>query len=196
MRLHLIRHGQTDWNAIRRAQGHSDSRLTELGKQQAVSLGKELAVHKIKRVFCSSSLRTRQTAELVFAGGEVPVHHLDMLREIFLGPWEGHLYQDIEVSFPEAYHCFWKAPHQFALAGAETFTQLQQRGITAIEEICQQANDDDIAVVSHGAMIKSILCHFDGRPLAQLWEPPQMHNCSHSILELNKTAKGRVIKYI
>ncbi len=196
MRLHLIRHGQTNWNAIRRAQGQSDSGLTELGRQQATALRSELITHNIASVYCSSSLRTRQTAELLFQDREIRLQLLDTLREIFLGPWEGQLYEDIAKEYPDAYQQFWHAPHLFALADAESFSALQQRAMTAIANICQQDQDDDIAIVSHGALIKSLLCHYECRPLAQLWEPPQMHNCSHSILELDSQGRGRIIKYV
>ena len=38
MQLHLIRHGQTNWNEEKRIQGQSDSILTKLGVSQALSL--------------------------------------------------------------------------------------------------------------------------------------------------------------
>ena len=93
MELHLIRHGQTNWNEERRAQGQSDSKLTKIGKEQAIALGKKIKQIKFDKIFCSSSLRTRQTAELVFPKTELNIEYLDSLREIFLGPWEGKLYK-------------------------------------------------------------------------------------------------------
>ena len=86
MELHLIRHGQTNWNEERRAQGQSDSKLTKIGKEQAVALGKKIKQIKFDKIFCSSSLRTRQTAELVFPKTELKIEYLDSLREIFLRP--------------------------------------------------------------------------------------------------------------
>lgn len=41
MELHLIRHGQTNWNEERRSQGQSDSVLTDLGIAQAKKLGEK-----------------------------------------------------------------------------------------------------------------------------------------------------------
>ena len=85
MELHLIRHGQTNWNEERRAQGQSDSKLTKIGKEQAVALGKKIKQIKFDKIFCSSSLRTRQTAELVFPKTELEIEYLDSLRN-FLRP--------------------------------------------------------------------------------------------------------------
>ena len=70
MELHLIRHGQTNWNEERRAQGQSDSKLTKIGKEQAIALGKKIKQIKFDKIFCSSSLRTRQTAKLAFPKAE------------------------------------------------------------------------------------------------------------------------------
>ena len=119
MRLHLIRHGQTDWNAIRRIQGHTDSSLNELGLQQAQQLAAILDSYEFDQVYCSSSLRTRQTAEQLFSHRQLPVTYLDTLREIYLGPWEGRLYAEIEQSDPHRFDQFFNAPHLFELEGAE-----------------------------------------------------------------------------
>ena len=54
MELHLIRHGQTDWNEERRAQGQSDSQLTATGKQQALDLGTLIGQLDFDKIFCSN----------------------------------------------------------------------------------------------------------------------------------------------
>ena len=195
MRLHLIRHGQTHWNAIRRVQGHSESELNENGQQQALSLSSTLDSLPLGAVYCSSSRRTRQTAELLFARRPLPIVYLDSLREIYLGPWEGRLYDEIQQEDAEQFHNFWHAPHQFRVEGAESYHELQQRGVAAIKDICAANDHGEIAVVSHGALIKSVLTHFERKPLERLWDPPLMHNCSHSILELDGDGDGHILKY-
>ncbi|MEX2130464.1 MAG: histidine phosphatase family protein [Pseudohongiellaceae bacterium] len=194
MRLHLIRHGQTDWNAIRRIQGQTDSSLNELGRQQARQLAAILDHYEFDQVYCSSSLRTRQTAEQLFSHRQLPVTYLDTLREIDLGPWEGLLYAEIEQSDPNRFDHFFNAPHLFQLEGAENYRQLQHRATTAIEEIRRKHSGEEIAVVSHGALIKSLLNHLEGKPLAQLWDPPLMHNCSHTIIEFNQDGSSEILK--
>lgn len=195
MRLHLIRHGQTDWNAIRRVQGQADSQLNELGQQQARELATALTNCPVQHVYCSSSLRTRQTAELLFAHRRLPISFHDGLREIFLGPWEGRLYSEIEQLEPEQFHNFFNAPHNFQLPGAENYQDLQQRAVIELQKILALHTDEDIAVVSHGALLKSLLTHLENKPLAQLWDPPLLPNCSHSIVELDKDVAARIIKY-
>ncbi len=194
MHIHLFRHGQTDWNAERRIQGQSESRLTDLGVQQAQALGQRIQQLRFDQVFCSSSLRTRQTAAHAFAQAPHPITYLDTLREIDLGPWEGRLYAEIEVEQPDSYRHFWEQPHLFDVAGAETFAQLQQRAIDAVALIKSELNAGHVAIVSHGALIKALLCHFENKPLSELWAPPSMHNCAHSIIQLHDDGTARIIQ--
>ncbi len=194
-RLHLLRHGETDWNAEGRIQGQSESLLTEAGRAQAMALQAELRDRGISRVFSSSSLRARQTAAIVFAGMAQEIHYLDALREIALGSWEGHLYSTIEALYPEHLRAFREVPDQFRFQGAETFAELQARGVAAVEEIALSCPGQAIAVVSHGALIRSVLSHYGKRPLSRLWEPPKMHNCAHSIIEIVGAAEPRIVQY-
>ncbi|MDX1492184.1 MAG: histidine phosphatase family protein [Pseudohongiellaceae bacterium] len=185
MKIHLVRHGETDWNKERRIQGHAESNLTALGQQQAKSLQSVFNAIDIARVYCSSSQRTRQTAANIFAEKPVETIYSDELKEIFLGPWEAQLYEDIRSIEPESMHHFWHEPHKFNVDGAETFTELQLRGKNKFDEIVRTGTSgEEIAIVSHGAMIKAILCALEPRPIEKLWEPPKMHNCAHSIVEI------------
>jgi len=194
MRIHLIRHGETNWNKEKRVQGHSESTLTEHGQQQARDLAVNLQQHPIEKIYCSSSIRTRQTSELVFAQRDIPVQFHDELREIFLGPWEGKLQSEIRALFPEQFEHFWNAPHLFAQEDAESFEEVQQRGLTIVKQILSE-HHDEVAIVSHGVIIKSILCHLDNRPMAQLWEPPIMHNCAHSIVVKDDSETLRITQF-
>lgn len=183
MRVHLIRHGQTNWNKEKRVQGHSESTLTLDGKQQAAALAPALTPYNIAKVYCSPSVRTRETAAILFAETSPEVEYCDELREIFLGPWEGLLQSDIRALYPENFTNFWEAPDRFNQEGAERFAAVQERGLMKLKQILSaHAAEDDIAIISHGVLIKSILCAIEGRPMAKLWEPPVMHNCAHSIV--------------
>ena len=195
MDLHLIRHGQTDWNEERRVQGQSDSRLTQLGEQQAVELGQRIQLVEFDKVFCSSSLRTRQTAANLFPYSGVEIEYLDNLREIFLGPWEGTLYDEIERREPDSFRHFWEEPHLFDVEGAESFYELQNRAVAAVEKIAELHLDQQIAVVSHGALIKTILCYVENLPMDELWTPPHMHNCAHSIIRFSPEGSQEIVQY-
>lgn len=193
-RLHLIRHGQTDWNRDKRVQGHAESELTALGRQQAARLAPVLAQEPITAVYCSSSVRTRQTGEIVFQDSGLSLSPCDRLREIHLGPWEGRLQAEVRETWPEQFEHFWQQPDRFRMKGAETFEQVQQRAMKRMEELLALP-DEHIAVVSHGVWIKTLLCAIEDRHLARLWEPPVMHNCAHSIVEIDDSGTMRIVQY-
>lgn len=193
-RLHLIRHGQTDWNRDKRVQGHAESELTELGRQQAAGLATVLRGEPITAVHCSSSVRTRQTGEILFRDSGLSLSPCDRLREIHLGPWEGLLQAEVRETWPDQFDYFWQRPDRFNLEGAETFEQVQQRAMQRIQELLTLP-DRHIAVVSHGVWIKSVLCAIENRPLGRFWEPPVMHNCAHSVVEVDGAGTMRIVQY-
>ena len=195
MELHLIRHGQTDWNEERRVQGQCDSQLTQLGINQAIALGDRISAIKFDKAFCSSSLRTRQTAANLFPANHLDIEYLDSLREIFLGPWEGTLYEEIERREPESYQHFWQEPHLFSVKGAESFFKLQSRAIATIKKIMESNLNKKVALISHGALIKTFLCHIEDKPMCELWAPPHMHNCAHSIVSFSDSGLGQITQY-
>ena len=195
MELHLIRHGQTNWNEERRVQGQSESRLTDLGIEQARGLGERIQNIEFDAIYCSSSLRTRQTADHAFPSWQKPVTYLDSLREIHMGEWEGKLYAEIESETPDSLHHFWNEPHKFDVPGAESFFQLQNRAMNAIKSIQQDHHGDRVALVSHGALIKTVMAHIEDLSMDQLWKPPLMHNCAHNIVRVNNAGDLHIVQY-
>ncbi len=181
--LYLIRHGETVWNAEGRIQGWADSELNDFGLAQAQARSAAVIDLKCDAAYSSTSVRTRQTIHALLDGNTAAVRYRDELREIGLGPWEGCRRADIKMDQPEQYRYFFEQPERFNVEGAETFTQLQTRGIAAMQNIVEQHGGQRVLVVSHGAMIKSIVLKVLGWPLTQMWQEPLIENCSCSLLE-------------
>ncbi len=194
MELHLFRHGETDWNELGKCQGQSDSKLTQLGVSQAKRLRKKIANIRFHKVFCSSSLRARQTAEQMWPENKTIILR-DSFMEISLGAWEGLFHKDINLENPVSHNHFLKEPHLFKLEGAETFFDVTIRAVNAITKIAVENEEKIVALVSHGAFIKCFLNYVEGRDIAQLWTPPHIHNCAHSIIHYNKASRFKIIQY-
>lgn len=204
MLLHIVRHGQTHWNVERRIQGQLDSELDELGIKQASERGKDFTDVQFSAVYSSSSLRTRQTTGHLLgnlansqngtqkAGDQkIAVSYMDELREVCWGIWEGRLWSEIEAAYPDMVEAHHKATDDFNVAGAESSYQTQERGVNAIESIITQhqttlkANDNnELLVVSHGAIMKKILAFYLDIPLTSLHALPSLPNCAHCIIEV------------
>src|SRR6476469_9860646 len=87
--LLLVRHGETDWNAKGRLQGHTDRPLSDYGRRQAQQLAGELEDEELEAIYASDLARARETAEIVGARLGLPVVLDPDLREKDWGNWEG-----------------------------------------------------------------------------------------------------------
>jgi len=204
MLLHIVRHGQTNWNAEGRIQGQLDSELDETGFEQALSRGKDFTNTQFSAVYSSSSLRTRQTTEKLLGKRMVhgmvdqkyPVVYMDELREVCLGVWEGNLWSEIVATYPDMVEAHRRGSHDFSVEGAESKQQTQERGVNAIESIItiqnekrqkdanQALSSDEVLIVSHGAIMKNIFAYYLNIPLTTVYDLPSLPNCAHCIIEV------------
>lgn len=194
-RIHLIRHGETKCNAQDRFQGRQGGGLSEKGRQQIKELRQNLVLADIDVIYCSSSQRAYESAMLIKADSPIKFYRLDELMEIALGPWEGMLRSDVIKQYPEIYENFKNQPQLFQLKGAETNQELQQRALKSIAAILKLDHGREILVVSHGAWIRALMAHYDGRSLAELKTGPKITNASHSIIEFDSTNQYRILQY-
>ncbi|GCE31104.1 phosphatase [Dictyobacter alpinus] len=179
--MYITRHGQTEWNAERRMQGHTDSPLTALGVQQASWLHDALKDINFSAIYASPLLRAYRTAEIIRGARPEAVIPCDELKEIALGTWEGHLGKEIEKEDPAEFLAFWKSPQQYqAHNGGETFAQVRARAVPKVEELLATHAGETILLVTHAVTLKTILSEFDQRPLELFWEPPFIHPTSLS----------------
>ena len=195
MELHIFRHGETNWNAEGRAQSHMGSTLTELGLKQASDLAQKVKCYTYKKIYSSSSLRARQTSEIIWPDRHQEIIYLDDLKEIYLGPWEGQLYSDIAKRDPESHNHFFKEPHLFLLEGAESFKELTTRAVKIVDEIYRENKGRLVALVGHGAFIKALLTKIEEKNLSQIWHPPFMQNCAHNIIKFYEKKPPQVTLY-
>ena len=107
MKIHFVRHGETDWNAEGRLQGHSPSRLSEKGRREACTLSLRLPQgFKQWPVYASDLRRTVETADLLHDGHCHKLISSPLLREISLGRWEGKLRSEVQHTEPDLFRTF------------------------------------------------------------------------------------------
>ena len=87
--LLLVRHGETDWNAEGKLQGHTDRPLNAYGRRQAQTLAERFASESIDALYASDLSRARETAEILGAKLGLGVEVDPDLREKNWGNWEG-----------------------------------------------------------------------------------------------------------
>ncbi|MDC7222265.1 MAG: histidine phosphatase family protein [Spirochaetales bacterium] len=187
MKVYLVRHGKTEWNRDKKFQGHKNSPLLEEGKEQARLLGRRFKGKSFDGLYCSPLQRTRETARLIFPEGEFSAE--EAFKEICLGSLEGEAYGEIRPEVQPVVERFWYNPHTFdkAHTGGEDFEDIRKRSVDRIEELVREHDEDDeILIVSHGALLKSILNHYEGRELKDFWEPPFLQPASLTVLRFEE----------
>jgi len=187
--IYLTRHGQTEWNKVRRMQGWQNAPLTQLGKKQAAQLGKRLNTVLFDSVYSSDSDRAYHTAEIITQNRNQEINKIAALREISLGEWEGRLITEFEKSNPTEYENFWKSPHLYASSTGENFFDVKDRVIPAIEKIIHQHQQECVLIVAHTVVVKIILAYFDNEPIQKLWNSPFIHPTSLSIIHTHNQTK-------
>lgn len=155
----LIRHGETDWNAERRLQGHLDVALNAAGLRQAAALGRALRNEPLDAIIASDLQRALQTAHAIAAPRGMTVVIEPDLRERCFGAFEGVSYADIPDRFPAAYAA-WQAREPDArfppgLHVAETLREFSTRAVETVIRLAGLGHRK-IAIVSHGGVLECI----------------------------------------
>ena len=89
MKVYIIRHGQTNWNIIKKIQGQQDIELHETGINQAKEKIKIFNEYNFDLIICSTLKRAMKTAEILNSEKQLPIIYTDALRERKFGELEG-----------------------------------------------------------------------------------------------------------
>ena len=161
--IYLFRHGETAWNAQRRAQGHLDSPLTEMGRAQARAMGERLADeleqsgYAPSRVVVRASPLGRVRETLAIAAEAAGLAHDEQsfdhrLREMSWGDWDGLNGAEIEARWPGAMAARRLDHWHYQPPGGENFAMAVERARPALDDIAALAAERPVAVFAHGGI--------------------------------------------
>lgn len=162
-RLVLLRHGRTEWNDTRRAQGHADIPLDAEGQAQSKAVAPTLAAMAPVAVWSSDLSRAAQTAAYVAAEtGLEPV--LDpRLREFDIGPNRTGLTSEQYAAAHPQEHAALLAGDDAAIPGRETDADVLARFLPALTAYADSLGEGETGVlVSHGAALRVVVPAFLG----------------------------------
>lgn len=166
--IYLVRHGATEWNIHKRAQGQADIPLDEKGRLQALDVAKQLATFDVRAVYSSDLQRALDTAAPIAQARGVEVISDPDLREIDQGEWTGLPVAEIERKWPELWG---SARHYNARPGGESPQQVRSRALRGLRRAVDADPEGAIVVVSHGGTIRWICAEalgYDDRQSARL----------------------------
>lgn len=195
MNLYLVRHGETEWNKMKKFQGQLNSDLTEIGIEQAKALGKYLEKEKINFdiIYSSPLERAYDTAKLIKNDFEIITD--ERLMEMAFGKWEG---MDVDLIKEKSYENFDNffhnsdkynhVPHE-----AESFESLEKRVKDFLDDIKNKHKDKNVLVVSHGVTLKIFVKIIKNQDLKEFAKSGGIFNTSLSLVSYNN---GWDIKYL
>lgn len=146
--LYLVRHGETDWNRMRRIQGRSDVPLNATGREQARLTGLLLTRRSIDAVYSSPLSRASETASIIALALGLPTPTLDdAFIERDYGAAEGFDFHTIDDRFPPG----------AAVPGRESRDAVAARVVPALLDLARRHPDGSVVVVSHGGAIRAAI---------------------------------------
>lgn len=156
--IYLVRHGRTEWNDKQIIQGHSDSPLTNEGKEELKKVAGKFKNIKFDYVFSSDLGRAMESAKILAKERNLTIKTTELLREREYGDMEGSpsatfkVWDDImeKLSDDERY-TYKHAPN------IESNEEIMQRFFTFIREAAILEPGKTVLVVSHGGLIRTVL---------------------------------------
>jgi 2,3-bisphosphoglycerate-dependent phosphoglycerate mutase len=161
-RIVLVRHGETDWNATGRIQGHNDTPLNAVGRQQARQVARHLACEPVRALYSSDLARAYETATIIGEPLGLTVRTSPRLRERLYGAWEGLTAAEIEARYPEQYSQWRTRSTDFAPPQGESRGQLLTRALAEFQTIARRHTREMVVVVTHGGLCYGLINHILG----------------------------------
>jgi len=169
-RILLVRHGQTDWNAERRWQGHADPPLNDVGREEARARADRLD-GGFDALYSSDLARARETAGILGGRLGLPVRLDPRLREVDVGEWSGLTSDEVEARFPEGYAR--RRNGGTGWVGGESYEAMRERVVRAVHAMGEAHPDGSVLAVTHGGPIRAVWVACGG----SLVEGPRFANC-------------------
>ena len=169
MKLYLVRHGQTDWNLKRIAQGQTDIPLNATGIKQAEALRDKLQDYQLDICYCSPLIRAAKTAEIA-VNNRCPIIFDNNLRERSFGKLEG----TPAAEWPEDVLDLRLNSH---IGNCETMQATLDRAKLVLDRIkTEQPATAHVLVVGHGSLLKNLHYNIVGYTLDTDFHGFHIHN--------------------
>lgn len=192
-KIYITRHGETEYNLLKRMQGSIDTQLSERGMEQAARLRDRLAGVAFDRVLASPLQRARVTAETILENRPEKLEFFDELKEMDFGFMQGKDYDFLGREYPELYRQYCEAPAEFQIPEGESFRGFRDRVEPIMREIESVKETETMLIVCHGITKLILVNELKHIPLERLWDTEVAGNTALTLFE--KTDEGVVLRY-
>jgi len=181
MRVFVARHGETTWNLAGRYQGHRESELSPLGRQQALALVEPMRAARLGRITSSPLARCTATAEPCVEQLNLPLEIDARLIEIAHGTWEGRLRDEIAANDGVRYRAWREDPGRVAFENGETLVQVFERWRAFAAALQPQT---PTLVVTHDAVVRTALIATTGAGFEAFWSS-RVENGAYAVFDVD-----------
>lgn len=189
LKLYIIRHGETEWNVIKRFQGQLNTPLTEKGMEKLRKTGKKLENVLFDEVYTSELGRTVASAEIIlnenrgYRNKKLELKKLAELNEVYFGVWQGLTYEEVFLKYPEeANNYFYNVKNYKAEnVEAENLKDALERFLKGINKILESHKSGNILVVTHGTVFEMFMNYVANDSIFDIDERTLMGNGDYKI---------------
>lgn len=190
MKLILIRHGQTEWNVQRRAQGQTDIPMDENGLRQARAVARRLRTDNIDGLYTSPLSRAHVTAAEIGALIGIEPIVMPELTEIQFGLWEGRTFNELKAIYPALFEQWSAAPYGCRAPQAETLEEILFRVRPVVRRIAAYCRN--AVIVSHTLPLKLIIADAIGLDFNRIHHL-KLDNCGYTLLNMDNNGQGSLM---
>ena len=189
LKLYIVRHGETEWNVIKRFQGQLNTPLTEKGMEKLRKTGKKLKNILFDQVYTSELGRTVASAEIIlnenngYKNNKLELQKLAELNEVYFGVWQGLTYEEVFLKYPEeADNYFYNVKNYNAEnVEAENLKDALERFLKGINKILNRHKSGNILVVTHGTVFEMFINYVENKSIFDIDERTLMGNGDYKV---------------
>lgn len=180
-RIYLIRHGEVVNHHEGRYNGFNDVDITEEGVKQMKSVAERLNGAKVSAVYCSDLIRAYRGAEIINNGRSLPIIKKRELRERNIGVWENLTLEEIMKAYKDEWNRFLNDVVDFKPDSGESMKEVDARVNKELTKIVEDHKGDEILMVAHGGVNRTVLCRALALDLKYLFRIEQRYGALNII---------------
>ncbi len=189
LKLYIVRHGETEWNVIKRFQGQLNTPLTEKGMEKLRKTGKKLENVLFDEVYTSELGRTVASAEIIlnenrgYKNKKRELKKLAELNEVYFGIWQGLTYEEVFLKYPEEGNNYFYNVKNYKAENveAEKLEDALERFLKGINKILDSHESGNILVVTHGTVFEMFMNYVANNSIFDIDERTLMGNGDYKV---------------
>lgn len=184
--VYFVRHGETEWNRLKKIQGQADIPLNETRRREAVMAASVFSALHFGRCYVSPLCRAQETARILLKDKDCEIIVEDLVKEIAYGVDEGQNLDEIHQNQNLPLHNYFAAPERYIPPkGGESIVQLKKRCKEFLDYLREEEEKENVLVVCHGALIRGLISIVQGLEDTDFWTGKEQKNCAFTRIRMD-----------